>query len=120
MAELAEAITPDSPDGTKAIVMGVPNAPSFPAAGAVMASGSGLQTGAGTGVGGTLVAVGVGGTAVGGWVAVAVVLKASVLWAAGAVASSQAPYRWVQVTAKAPFAPRDGAGEPQEGGAGER
>ena len=50
MAELDEAITPDSPEGTKAIVMGVPNAPRSPALGAGMASGSGLQIGAGMGV----------------------------------------------------------------------
>jgi len=59
-------MTPDSPEGTNAIVMGVSEAPSWPEAGAGMASGSGLQTG-GMGVGTTVGAwVAVGGTAVGG------------------------------------------------------
>jgi len=75
MAVLAVAITPDSPEGTKAIVIGVSAAPSLPAAGAAGASASLSQIG-GMGVGtvvGVMVGVGgtgVGGTAVGGWVAV--------------------------------------------------
>ena len=70
MAELAEAMTLDSPEGTKAMVTGVSDAPSLPAAGAVMASGNGSQMG-GMGVGTAVGAVvAVGGMAVGGCVAV--------------------------------------------------
>ena len=73
MAPLALAIVPLSPEGTKAIVMGVSEAPSWPAAGAAGASGNLSQTGGmavGTAVGAV---VAVAGTAVGAVVAAGVV-----------------------------------------------
>jgi hypothetical protein len=64
MALLAVAMVPDSPDGTKAMVMGVSEAPNWPAAGAAGASASLVQMGAGTV--GFAVGAAVGGTAVAG------------------------------------------------------
>jgi hypothetical protein len=77
MAVLAVAMMPDSPDGTNAMVIGLSAAPSWPAAGAVGASVSWVQTG-GMAVGamvGTpvkLAGTTVGGTAVDGTVVAAV------------------------------------------------
>src|SRR5271157_2543744 len=65
MALLAVAMVPASPDGTNAMVMGLPEEPSWPAAGADGASASRVQTGGGVVAVGAFVAVGVG-AAVGG------------------------------------------------------
>ena len=42
--------------------------------------------------------------------ALALVMYCSLLRGCAAAAETPVPYRWIQVTAKAPFAPRDGAG----------
>src|SRR5271157_1606601 len=78
MALLAVAMVPASPDGTNAMVMGLPEEPSWPAAGADGASASRVQTGGGVVAVGAFVAVAVGaavgatvaGTDVGGGTAV--------------------------------------------------
>jgi hypothetical protein len=69
MALLAVAMVPDSPEGTNAIVIGVSEAPSLPAAGVAGASANLSHTGGtavGAGVGATVGAAVVGaGTSVG-------------------------------------------------------